>query len=76
MAIIYMGLFPGVVAYIAWSYVLTKLPASQAGSYLSLIPVAALLLAWLWLQEIPSPISLIGGALVFCGILLVNRSGK
>lgn len=74
MAVIYMGLFPGVVAYIAWSYVLTKLPASQAGSYLSLIPVAALFLAWLWLKEIPSPMALIGGTTIFCGVLLVNRN--
>ncbi|MEM7794293.1 MAG: DMT family transporter [Cyanobacteria bacterium P01_C01_bin.118] len=73
LAVVYMGLFPGVVAYIAWSYVLANMPTSQAGSYLSLIPVAALFLAWLWLKEIPSPVALIGGTIVFGGVLLVNR---
>ena len=76
LSIIYMGLFPGVVAYIAWSYVLSKMPASQAGSYLSLIPVAALFLAWLWLQERPDLISLAGGVIVLFGVLLVNRQNK
>ncbi|MGD1951708.1 MAG: DMT family transporter [Leptolyngbyaceae cyanobacterium] len=73
LSVIYMGLFPGVVAYIAWSYVLSKIPASQAGSYLSLIPIAALVIAWLWLREIPSLVSLLGGIVVFCGIILVNK---
>ncbi|MEL6935512.1 MAG: DMT family transporter [Cyanobacteria bacterium J06607_17] len=76
LAVVYMGLFPGVIAYIAWSYVLSKMAASQAGSYLSLIPVAAMIIAWVWLQEVPSPISLLGGTIVFCGVLLVNRQRR
>jgi drug/metabolite transporter (DMT)-like permease len=73
LAIVYMGLFPGVVAYIAWSYVLSQIPASQAGSYLALIPVVALFLAWLWLGEIPTLSALLGGAVVLAGVMLVNR---
>ncbi|MGH7998610.1 MAG: EamA family transporter, partial [Brasilonema sp.] len=73
LAVVYMGLFPGVVAYIAWSYVLSRIPASRAGSYLALIPVVALLIAWLWLNETPALISLLGGAVVFSGVMLVNQ---
>lgn len=73
LSVVYMGLFPGVVAYVAWSYVLSKLPTAQAGSYLALVPVAALLIAWIWLREIPTPISLIGGAIVFFGVMLINQ---
>ncbi|MEO1296536.1 MAG: DMT family transporter [Cyanobacteria bacterium J06636_16] len=76
LAVIYMGLFPGVVAYGAWSYVLSQIPASQAGSYLALIPVAALIIAWLWLREVPTPVTLVGGCIVLCGVTLVNRRSQ
>ncbi|MDJ0714099.1 MAG: EamA family transporter [Prochloraceae cyanobacterium] len=38
-----------------------------------LIPVVALAIAWLWLGEILTLISLLGGAVVLTGILLVNK---
>jgi drug/metabolite transporter (DMT)-like permease len=73
LAIAYMGLFPGAIAYIAWSYVLSQMPAARAGSFLALIPVATLAIAWLWLREVPTGAALLGGAIVFCGVMLVNR---
>ncbi|VEP11771.1 Uncharacterized transporter YdfC [Hyella patelloides LEGE 07179] len=76
LAVIYMGVFPGAIAYIAWSYVLSQIPASVAASYLSLIPLVALAIAWLWLGEIPTMIALGGGAVIFLGVLLVNQKSK
>lgn len=73
LAVIFLGIFPGAIAYLAWSYVLSQIPASVAGSYLSIIPLVALAISWLWLGEIPTIIALGGGVIIFAGVLLVNQ---
>ena len=75
-AVIYIGLAPGAVGYVTWSYVLGQVPAARAGSFLYLVPALALLVAWVWLGEVPSAISLLGGVLVLAGVIVVNRLGK
>lgn len=73
--LVYLGLFPGALGYIAWSYALSKIPSSRAGSFLATIPVVALAISWMWLGEVPSAISLAGGAIVLAGVHVVNRYG-
>lgn len=76
LAIIYMGVFPGAIAYASWSYALSNMPASIAGSFLYFVPAFAVLIAWLWLGEVPDVSALIGGGFIFVGVLTVNRFGK
>ncbi len=76
IAVIYMGIFPGAIGYVSWSYVLSRLPASQAGSFLYLIPAVAIVIAWLWLGEMPDLAAWLGGALILAGVLLVNVRGR
>lgn len=75
LAIVYLGIFPGALAYVAWSYVMTHGSASSTASYLYLNPVLAIAIAWLWLGEIPRPISLVGGAIALGGVVIVNFWG-
>jgi drug/metabolite transporter (DMT)-like permease len=76
IAVIYMGVFPGAVGYVSWSYVLSRLPASKAGSFLYLAPAVAIVIAWLWLGEMPALSALLGGMLILGGVVLVNVSGR
>lgn len=76
LAVIYMGIFPGALGYVCWSYVLSRLPAARAGVFLYIVPPTAALIAWVWLGEIPTLLTLIGGVLVLCGVIVVNTYGR
>ena len=72
-AVIYMGIFPAAVAYVAWSYVLKKLPASKAAITLYALPIVSTFLGFLLLHEQPSLISLVGGGIALGGALVAHR---
>jgi drug/metabolite transporter (DMT)-like permease len=76
LAVIYLGIFPAALAYVTWAYVLSRIPASLAASYLYLSPILAILIAWIWLGEVPYFLSLIGGSLTLIGVIIVNIWGK
>ncbi len=74
LAVVYLGVLPGGVAYITWAIALLRTPASVLASFQYLIPVLAVLIAWIWRHESPTIMALAGGAVSLLGIILVNSS--
>ena len=75
ISMIYLGIFPSAVAYFTWSYALSRAPASIVASFLYLQPVFAIVIAWIWLGEMPALISIIGGVGTIGGVFLINKHG-
>ncbi len=75
VSVIYLGVLPGALVYVTWGYVLSRMRVSIAASCLYTVPVFAIAIGWLVLREIPSLLSIIGGAVAFAGVALVNAKG-
>jgi drug/metabolite transporter (DMT)-like permease len=69
---VYLGVFPAAVAYVLWSIGLSRVQVATAAAFLYGVPPTAVLLAWAFLDEIPAPLTLAGGAIALAGVVAVN----
>lgn len=70
-AVVYLGVST-VVAYATAAYVFSRLPASRAVTLEYLLPPVAIVIAYLWLGELPAVLSVVGGMITLLGVALVN----
>ena len=73
LSILYVALFPSIVAYFCWNRGVEVLGANRTGLLINLIPVFASILAILFLGETLQVFHIIGMALIFGGMILFNR---
>jgi drug/metabolite transporter (DMT)-like permease len=74
-AVVYLGVFPAAVANVAWGYTLSRVAAAQVSSYLYLMPVVTVAIAWVWLGEVPTILTLTGGLIALAGVVMMHQWG-
>jgi drug/metabolite transporter (DMT)-like permease len=72
LSILYVAVFPSIVAYLCWNRGVELLGANRAGLFVNLVPLFASGLAILLLGESLQGFHLVGLALIFGGMALFN----
>ena len=76
LAILYLGSMITFVAYTLYNYGVSKIPASQASAFVNLVPVFAMILGWLILDEKFTWKQSIGAGSVFMGVFVSQDMRK
>ncbi|HXD44341.1 MAG TPA: DMT family transporter [Pseudolabrys sp.] len=71
----YMALFASVLAFLFWSFGVSRLGPTRSGQFINLMPVFGAGLALLLLGEIPGRAEIVGAGMVLAGIATVE-SGR
>ena len=69
-----LGFFGSGIAYVLWSFGIARVPAARAGVYANLVPVVAVLVAWLALGESLGARQAAGGTVVIAGAILASSA--
>jgi drug/metabolite transporter (DMT)-like permease len=75
LGVAYAGVFAIGLAYILWYRGVQRIGSSRTAAYQNLVPVVALIVAWIWLEEVPGPLQLLGAVVILAGLSLA-RLGK
>ena len=72
LALLYSGAVAIALAYFIWYYSIRQIGNTRTAVYSNLIPVVALIIAWLTLGETPTLVQVVGAAAILAGTLLVR----
>lgn len=76
LAAIYVGIVPAAICYATWAIALSMGDVSKVSGMIYLEPVFAIIIAWIWLRELPTLLSLVGGLIAISSVAIVNLVGR
>ncbi len=72
LAVLYSGVFAIATAYFLWYYCIRQIGSTRTAVYTNCTPLIALLVAWLTLGEVPTPLQVVGAGGILAGSVLVR----
>jgi drug/metabolite transporter (DMT)-like permease len=76
LSIAYIALFASAIAFLFWTYGVSRLGPIRAGQFVNLMPIFGAGLAFAVLGEVPTLPQIAGALLVLSGIALVERRAR
>ena len=72
-SILFSGVFSTGFALAFWNFGFKQLGAAQAAGFQNLVPLFAIVTAWLLINELPFPLQLVGGVVIVAGLIVMRR---
>jgi drug/metabolite transporter (DMT)-like permease len=76
LSIIDLGVFPTAIAFTTWAYALARTTAGKMGVTTYVVPALVVLMSWLTLGEVPTPLAVVGGLLCLAGVAITRSGAK
>jgi len=73
IAVVYVGI-AALIANLCWSKALSRIEAARSAIFLYTIPVMTIIIGFIWLRELPSLVSCLGGAIILGGVIISNMT--
>lgn len=75
--VVFLGVFPSAVAYLAWARALAVARStSEVTHFMFLTPFLSLVLGYMVIGEVPGPETFVGGAVILLGLALFHGAGR
>ena len=72
--LVLLGAFPGALGYVVWMWCLAQMPVARLMAFLYLVAPLSILMGWIFLGELPSPLALVGGGLALAGVIYCSSA--
>lgn len=76
LGVVYLGAVPTALAFSTWAYALSRMPAGRLGVTTYVVPAIVVALGFVFFQEIPTLLAIIGGVICLVGVAVSRRTTR